>query len=186
MTDMLTPARPVAGVTIRAYRPSDHHDCRLLWAELTTHRQGLYGESPREADPGAGFEEYLTQLNLSGMWVADTGTNVGGFVGLMLDGRSGAIDPVVVAETMRGRGIGRALLSTVVGEARRRGLRRLSVSPSARDLAALHSLHAAGFGTVATVTLAYDLTGRRSGGAAPGTSDDAGSTLDLYDLRFDI
>ncbi|MCI0660920.1 MAG: GNAT family N-acetyltransferase, partial [Acidobacteria bacterium] len=65
------------------------------------------------------------------------------------------VDPVVVTATMRGRGIRRALVATVADEARRRGLHRLSVSPPVRDVAALHSLHAAGFATLATVTLAF-------------------------------
>jgi GNAT superfamily N-acetyltransferase len=178
MTEMLTPERAVAGVTIRPYRPSDHNDCRRLWAELTRHRHGLYAEATRETDAGAGFEEYLTQLNLSGMWVADGGRGVVGFVGLMLDGRAGEVDPVVVADGMRGRGIGHALLAKVVDEARRRGLRRLTVSPSVRDIAALRSLHTAGFATVASVTLAYNL------GAPSGAPQGQDATLDLHHLRF--
>jgi hypothetical protein len=69
------------------------------------------------------------------------------------------------------------LLSTVAAEARRRGLSRLSVSPSARDHAALRSLRAAGFGAVSTVTLSLALT---RGGRSGGTEE----PLDLYDLRF--
>jgi GNAT superfamily N-acetyltransferase len=179
MTETLASARTMPGVTIRPYRPSDHNDCRRLWAELIRHQQSLYGEASRETDAGAGFEEYLTQLNLSGMWVAEAGRGVVGFIGLMLDGRAGEVDPVVVADGMRGRGIGRALLGKVVDEARRRGLRRLTVSPSVRDEVALRSLHAAGFDTVATVTLAYDL------GASPATPAGPDSTLELHHLRFD-
>lgn len=169
-----------AGVTIRPYRPLDHNACRRLWAELTEHREALYGEEGG-GDAGAGFEEYLTQLNLSGMWVADTAEyGVAGFVGLMLDGRAGEVEPVVVTASMRGRGIGRALLATVAEEARRRGLNRLTVSPPARDQAALRTLHAAGFDTVASVTVSYPLT------AAAARSTGRDSTLDLYDLRFEI
>ena len=179
MTETLTPTRTQPGVTIRPYRPSDHNDCRRLWAELTRHRHGLYGEAGRESDAGAGFEEYLTQLNLSGMWVAEGGRGVVGFIGLMLDGRAGEVDPVVVADGLRGRGIGHALLDKVVDEARRRGLRRLTVSPSVRDLAALRSLHNAGFATVASVTLAYNL------GTSPVAPAGQDATLDLHHLRFD-
>ncbi len=113
------------------------------------------------------------------MWVAEADRGVAGFVGLMLDGRAGEVEPVVVADGMRGRGIGRALLATVVDEARRRGLRRLTVSPPVRDVAALRSLHTAGFDTVATVTLAYDL------GRSAGTSSGPDGALDLRGLRFD-
>jgi GNAT superfamily N-acetyltransferase len=183
MTETLTATRRPPGVTIRGYRPSDHNACRRLWAELTEHLQQLYGEQPAEdADLGAGFEEYLTQLNLSGMWVAeDAEVGVAGFVGLMLDGRAGEVDPVVVTRSLRGRGIGRALLARVADEASRRGLARLTVSPSVRDESALRALHAAGFGTVATVTLSYAVSGR---GAR--TSPQRDSSLDLFDLHFDL
>jgi len=183
MTEALTASRNLHGVSIRAYRPSDHNACRRLWAELTEHRRGLYGEHSRGGpETGAGFEEYLTQLNLSGMWVADhVEEGVAGFVGLMLDGRAGEVDPVVVTASMRGRGIGRALLAKVADEARRRGLHRLTVSPSVRDVSALRTLHTSGFGTVSTVTLSYDLA------ATPGgTPPPQDATLALYDLHFGV
>jgi GNAT superfamily N-acetyltransferase len=173
-------------VTVRPYRPSDHGACRGLWAELTEHRSRLYGRRPHESDAGSGFEEYLTQLNLSGMWVADEGDEqVVGFVGVMLDGRAGEVDPIVVTAAMRGRGIGRAMLATVVGEARRRGLTRLTVSPPTRDESALRALHVAGFSTLASVTVSYDLR-ERSAGAANVAGATTESTLDLFDLRFDV
>jgi GNAT superfamily N-acetyltransferase len=182
MTETLPDSRTTNGVTIRGYRPADHNSCRRLWAELTEHRDRLFGvAAPGETDAGAGFEEYLTQLNLSGMWVADHDEHgVCGFIGLMLDGRTGAIEPVVVTSPMRGHGIGRALRAKVADESRRRGLRRLTVSPPVRDLAALRALHTAGFGTLATVTLSFDL----GGDGRPAKS--RGSTLELFDLNFDV
>jgi len=166
-------------VTIRSYRPLDHNACRRLWGELAQHRHSLYNlhDDPLEAE--AGFEEYLTQLNLSGMWVAEAADEgIAGFVGLMLDGRVGAVEPVVVTARHRGRGIGRALLAKVADEARRRGLTQLTISPAARDQAALRSLHTAGFETVANVTLSYALT---ASGRVPARD----ASLDLYDLHFD-
>jgi GNAT superfamily N-acetyltransferase len=183
MTETLPTVRKLEGATIRPYRPSDHSACRRLWAELTEYRSALYDDPTRGGpDPGAGFEEYLTQLNLSGMWVADHEEyGVGGFVGLMLEGREGEVEPVVVTSELRGRGIGRALLAKVAEEARRRGLRKLAVSPSVRDASALRTLHAAGFSTIATVTLALDLSS-----APERTSAPHGESLDLYDLQFGV
>ncbi len=196
MTDDGGSAPP--GITLRPYRPADHNACRRLWAELVEHRAQLYqrdgasGESRGTesggtesgtaqsggAKPGgAGFEEYLTRLDLSGMWVAECGGEVVAFVGLTLDGSAGAVDPVVVTREHRGHGIGRSLLATVANEARRRGLRRLTVSPSVRDREALRRLRAAGFGSVSSVTLSYPLT---RGGRSGGTTE----PLNLYDLRF--
>jgi len=180
MTDDGGSAPP--GITLRPYRPADHNACRRLWAELAEHRAQLYrqdgGAESRDTESGgAGFEEYLTRLDLSGMWVAECGGEVVAFVGLTLDGSAGAVDPVVVTRKHRGHGIGRSLLATVANEARRRGLKRLTVSPSVRDHEALRRLHAAGFGSVSSVTLSYPLTrGGRSGGPT--------EPLELYDLRF--
>jgi GNAT superfamily N-acetyltransferase len=172
-------ATQAPAVTVRPYRPSDHSECRALWAQLIEHRRRLYHD-PRLGgrDPGAGFEEYLTRLDLSGMWVADDDAEgVVGFLGLILDGRAGAVDPVVVADAFRGRGVGRAMLARVADEARRRGLAQLTVSPAARDEAALRSLHAAGFATLTSVTLSLDLRGRAGAvsSPAPSTSDGEGA-----------
>ena len=175
MTTEVSPAAQVSALTIRAYRPTDHRECRHLWAELTAADAGLYGLASDD-DSGAAFEEYLTRLDLSGMWVAsDVGGGVVGMVGLLLDGRGGQVEPLVVGSGRRGQGIGRALLSHVAEQARRRGLRQLSISPAARNLDAIRCLHAAGYDALARVTLAIDL-------------DRKGSVLedgmDLYDLRF--
>ena len=186
------------GVRIRPYRAADHKAGRRLWRELVEHRGELYAQPDRsgrgggDGDSGAGFEEYLTRLDLSGLWVADSSADgVVGFVGLTLGGPSGegrgeptagCIDPVVVTRRLRGHGIGRALLATVADEARRRGLTQLTVSPWARDQAALRSLHAAGFGSVSSVTLAYTLA--RPDTPSRGHSAEPDAALDLYDLRF--
>jgi GNAT superfamily N-acetyltransferase len=133
-------------------------------------------ENTGPPDPGAGFEEYLTRLDLSGMWVAQhRDDGVVGFVGLLLQGRAGAVDPVVVASQRRGEGIGRALLEHVADQARRRGLRELSVSPALRNVEAIHCLFRAGYDTVSSVTLTLDLTGRQR---------PAGESLDLHGVRL--
>src|SRR5690242_1498060 len=174
MTTQVSPAKRVPALTIRAYRPTDHRECRQLWAELTAADAGLYGATA-EDDSGAAFEEYLTRLDLSGMWVAaDVGGGIVGMVGLLLDGRGGQVEPLVVAEARRGEGIGRALLSHVADQARRRGLGQLSISPAARNLDAIRCLHAAGYDALARVTLAIDL-GRKGSVYEDG--------IDLHDLR---
>jgi GNAT superfamily N-acetyltransferase len=95
------------------------------------------------------------------MWVAQHEEDgVVGFVGLILHGRAGAVDPVVVTRERRGEGIGRALLRYVGEQARGRGMRELTISPALRNIEAVHSLFRAGFDAAATVTLALDLTGR--------------------------
>lgn len=164
-------------VSIRAYRPSDHRACHSLWAELTEMRRDLYQEPGGGGpDPGAGFEDYLTRLDLSGMWVAEaTEDGVVGFVGLLIlpDG-AGEVSPVVVTQRHRGKGVGTALLQHVADQGRRRSLRRLMVMPDSRNVAAIKCLYRAGYDTLASVRLTLDLTG----------ADKDAEEMDLHGLRF--
>ena len=71
----VSPATQVSALTIRSYRPTDHRECRLLWAEMTAADAGLYGVTS-EDDSGAAFEEYLTRLDLSvDAWVVNGGAS---------------------------------------------------------------------------------------------------------------
>ncbi|MEN3304606.1 MAG: hypothetical protein V7603_808 [Micromonosporaceae bacterium] len=182
--------RSAAPVTIRPYRPLDHRACRQLWAELTEAYREIYDNpSLGGPDPGAGFEEYLTRLDLAGVWVAEhSGEGVVGLIGLVLGGAAvgsalsrrgdepaGEVEPVVVAAHLRGRGIGRELLEYVAGQARRRGMRQLSISPASRNVEAIRCLHAAGYDTLATVTLTVALVA--------GAGADAPS-LDMHGMSF--
>ena len=165
-------------VTIRSYRPLDHRACRELWAELTLAHRVLYGEpAGADNDPGAGFEDYLTRLGIVGIWVADHAEEgVVGLVGLVLSGRRGGeVEPIVVAERVRGTGVGHALLAHVADEARRRDMTRLSVTPDSRNVEAIRSLHAAGYDVMSSITLTMDLTPR-------GQRRQEG--LELHELQF--
>ncbi len=183
-------SRSAVPVTIRPYRPLDHGACRQLWAEFAEAHRDLYADPTLGgADPGAGFEEYLTRLDLSGVWVADHrdegvvgliglvlgGTSVGATVAARSDEPSGEVEPVVVAAHLRGRGIGRELLEYVAAQARRRGMRGLTISPALRNVTAIRCLHAAGYDTLASVTLTMSLVGTPSA-ALP--------ALDVHGQRF--
>lgn len=163
-------------VSIRAYRPTDHNVCRALWAELTEMQRDLYDDPDiGDSDPGVGFEEYLTRLNLSGMWVAEHADDgVIGFVGLTLNGRAGEVYPVVVTQRHRSKGVGTALLAHVAEQARNRSLKQLLVMPESRNVAAIRCLHAAGYDMLAAVRLTLDLTGRTT----------EADEMDVHGLRF--
>jgi GNAT superfamily N-acetyltransferase len=162
-------------VSIRPYRPTDHSACRTLWAEFAGVRRDLYDEPANGGDPGAGFEDYLTRLDLSGMWVAEHPEDgVIGLIGLIMVGRAGEVNPVVVTQRHRGKGVGTALLEHVADQARRRSLKQLAVIPESRNIAAIKTLHGAGFDLLAAVRLTMDLTG-----AVKETSD-----TDVHGLRF--
>ncbi len=162
-------------VSIRPYRPSDHSVCRTLWAEFAEMRRDLYDEPSNGGDPGAGFEDYLTRLDLSGMWVAEHPEDgVIGLIGLILAGRTGEVNPVVVTQRHRTKGVGTALLQHVAEQARKRALRQLAVVPDSRNVAAIKTLHGAGFDLLAALRLTMDLTGTVK------ETDE----IDLHDLRF--
>ncbi len=170
----------MSAVTVRPYRPSDHGAGRRLWSELTRQHRELYGSAASvdavDDDGGAAFEEYLTRLDLSGMWVAEhPDDGVVGLVGLIMRGRAGVVEPVVVTAPHRGRGIGRSLLGHVADEARRRGLAALTISPESRNVEAIRCLHAAGYDVLSSVELTLDL-GRHGRDWQDG--------LQLHDLRF--
>nr|MDT0663154.1 GNAT family N-acetyltransferase [Micromonospora sp. DSM 115978] len=162
---------------IRPYRPADHRAGRQLWVELIEqHRQLYHDPSYGGDDPGAAFEDYLTRLDLSGVWVAEAPEfGVVGLVGLIVSDGGGRIEPVVVSADSRGRGIGRALLGRVADEARRRGLPRLTVTPESRNVAALRCLHSAGYDVLSAIELTLDL---RNG------FDARREGLDLHGLRY--
>jgi GNAT superfamily N-acetyltransferase len=112
-----------------------------------------------------------------GSWVAESRGRVIGLTGLLDRGTSGEVEPVVVAEAARNRGIGGMLISRVVEEARARGHEYLAIRPVARNVAAVRRFHAAGFRTLGEhVDLTMDLAARRHGWL-PGAS--------LHGLGFD-
>lgn len=161
---------------IRSYRPNDHSAARALWAEYTEQHRDLYGVSASAGDPGAGFEEFMTRLDLSGMWVAeDPGDGVVGLIGLIMRGRVGEVEPLVVSTRHRGQGVAQALLNHVAEQGRKRSLARLTISPESRNVSAVKSLHAAGYDVLSAVELSLDLRP---------SAVSAGGEIELMGLRF--
>jgi GNAT superfamily N-acetyltransferase len=112
-------------------------------------------------DPGRSFDTYLATPERTATWVAVIDGAVVGLTGLFDHGDSGEIEPVVVTEAQRGRGIGRVLIDHVIGEARARGYTYLAIRPVARNRAAIATFHAAGFRTLGGhVDLTIDLAPR--------------------------
>ncbi|GAA0563156.1 hypothetical protein GCM10010172_53110 [Paractinoplanes ferrugineus] len=135
----------------------------------------MYGE-PAD-DRGEGFEEYLTRLDLSGLWVADHADDgVIGLVGLTMRGRVGVVEPIVVTVSHRHKGVGRKLLRHVANEAKKRNMTTLTISPDSRNVDAIRSLHAAGYDVLSSVELTLDL------GRHPQERHREG--VELHDMQF--
>jgi GNAT superfamily N-acetyltransferase len=164
-------------VTVRSYRPSDHSAGRRLYAELTLQQHQMYGAAGGRPDDGAPFEEYLTRLDLGGIWVAEHADDgVIGLVGLIMRDRGGEVEPVVVTASHRHKGVGRKLLRHVASEAKKRNMTSLTISPSSRNVDAIRSLHAAGYDVVSSIELTMDLDRHTHEWQTEG--------LELHELQF--
>jgi GNAT superfamily N-acetyltransferase len=151
---------PEPAITIRPYLDADLPACRQLWVELTEAHRVLY-DSPGIGgdDPGAQFDAHLAAVGPGRLWVADAGGRVVGLTGLIVEDGAGEVEPVVVAASHRGRGIGRLLVDRVITEARRLGLRDLNIRAVGRNRQAIAFYHDAGFDTIGYVELLMRLDG---------------------------
>lgn len=145
-------------VTIRPYQRSDLERCRALWIDLTQHHREIYDDASIGGDaPGLYFDEHLARVGPERIWVAEHENEVIGLVGLMLDAEEAEVEPVVVASSHRGRGVGLALVGRAVEEARVLGVRYLSVKPVARNLHAISFFYDAGFQKLGEIEMFMDL-----------------------------
>ncbi|HEY31575.1 MAG TPA: GNAT family N-acetyltransferase [Dehalococcoidia bacterium] len=147
-------------ITIRDYETRDYDACRSLWVELTQHHRDIY-EDPSIGgdDPGHGFDEYLENPRRQSTWVAESEGQVVALAGLLLHSKEeGEVEPVVVSQPYRDRGIGTRLVEHVVKEAKEKGVRFLSIRPVARNERAISLYARLGFSTVGAVELLQDLS----------------------------
>lgn len=159
----LTSAAAAPGVKVRDYTSADHAACRRLWVELTEHHRRIY-EDPAIGgdDPGSGFEDYLAMPERVASWVAESGGRLVGLTGLLDRGTSGEVEPVVVTDPFRSRGIGRLLIERVAAVAAARGYEYLVIRPVARNVDAIRRFYDVGFQTLGGhVDLTMDLGPRR-------------------------
>jgi GNAT superfamily N-acetyltransferase len=144
------PTDPSA-VTIRdADRPGDLGAIAALHGVLYTREYGM--DATMEAGVAAGLAALTLARTSEGddgpgrLWVADDGTRVVGAVGLTRE-ESGRMRLrwVILDPATRGRGVGRALVSTAMAEARRRGATGVYLWTIAGLPAARHLYDEAGF-----------------------------------------
>ncbi len=148
----------MTNVIIRGYEADDLEACRELWAQLVAWHRALYQDPGIGGpDPGRHFDVHLARVGPDHIWVAEVGGQVAGLAGLIRDGAQAELEPLVVGEDFRGRGIGRRLTEVVVAAARESGVRILTVRPTARNEPAVRFFHAAGFDLLGQLELFMDL-----------------------------
>ena len=154
---------------IREYRDTDYSACRDLWRQLTDRHRLIYGDPTIGGDdPGSGLDDYLANPDRRASWVSEINGSVVGLVGIIGSGDGGEVEPVIVADGYRSRGVGRALVARAVSEARQLGIRFLSVQPVARNIEAMSFFIANGFDIVGHVDLFQDLQPERGREWKPG------------------
>jgi GNAT superfamily N-acetyltransferase len=145
-------------ISIRPYEAGDLDQCRRLWEQLTKHHREIYGDLTIGGDePGLFFDKHLVKVGATRIWVAVDEGVVCGIVGLIVAGEEAEIEPVVVMKDHRGDGVGRQLLTHAVAEARRLGVRFLSIAPVARNRRAIELFVREGFATVGRIELFTEL-----------------------------
>ncbi|MCH8816024.1 MAG: GNAT family N-acetyltransferase [Chloroflexi bacterium] len=141
-------------LTVRQYAPSDLEACRDLWRELTQRHRDIYDDQIIGGDnPHLAFDDHLEKPDRADTWVAEQDGQVVAFVSLLADGDEGEIDPIVVRSDLRSQGIGTRLLRLTIDEARRRGVRSLSIRPVARNVEAIALYHEIGFRTLGHIDM---------------------------------
>ncbi len=142
---------------VRPYESRDLEACRALWVELTEwHREIYAAPTIGGDDPGAQFDEHLARVGAERLWVAEEDGRVVGLTGLIHDDETTEVEPVVVSRELRGSGVGRQLVETVIAAAREAGIKQLAVRPVGRNANAIRFFGAMGFGTIGHIQLFMD------------------------------
>jgi len=144
-------------IIIRPYKPEDLVSCRALWVELTEWHRTIY-QSPGIGglDPGRLFDEHLSRVGPEHIWVAEVSGRVVGLAGLIASEGEAELEPLVVSEAYRGKGIGQPLAEAVIAAARTSGVHLIKVRPVARNALAIQFYHELGFDILGQVELFMD------------------------------
>ena len=146
---------------IRKYGAEDYLQCRALWRELTEwHRQIYDAPEIGEDTPEDAFDTHLTKFGSDCLWVAIHGSEVVGLNGLIIKENEAEVEPLIVSQSYRRRGIGTQFLDTVLIKTRKFSIRYLNVRPVARNMGAVHFFHHYGFNTIGHIELFIDLKQR--------------------------
>jgi GNAT superfamily N-acetyltransferase len=144
---------------IRKFQDDDTEECRGLWRELTEWHRKIYqdpnigGEHPEHQ-----FDEHLSKVGSERLWVAAYDSKVVGLVGLVVEDEEAEIEPLIVSENYRGKGIGKKILEAVISETRKLHVKFLTVRPVARNTQAIKFLYKQGFVNLGHIDVILDLS----------------------------
>ena len=130
-----------------------------MWRELTEwHREVYQDPTIGEPHPEDYFDEHLAEVGPNRLWVAIHNSQVVGLVGLIVKDEEAEVEPLIVSQAYRYKGIGTQLIGKVVSEARSMGVRFLNVRPVARNVQAINFLYHQGFKNLGHIQLFLDFS----------------------------
>lgn len=144
---------------IRKFQSADTIVCRKLWGELTEWHRKIY------QDPNIGgkhpehhFDEHLLKVGSERLWVATCNSKVVGLTGLIVKDEEAEIEPLIVSKSYRCKGIGKKLLEATISEARKLGVKFLTVRPVARNIQAIKFFYTQDFKNLGHIDMILDLS----------------------------
>jgi N-acetylglutamate synthase-like GNAT family acetyltransferase len=148
---------------IRDYQDPDFSACCSLWEELAQYHRKIYEDPSIGGDDlGRGFELYLNNAQRRATWVVEAEGRVVACAGLIVDihgnGEEAEIEPVIVSGNYRRKGIGAKLIRYATQEAKKLGVRSLSIRPVLRNVEAIHLFVREGFNLVGYIDLFQNLS----------------------------
>ena len=161
-------------IVIRNFQSNDLDACRDLWRELVDWHRVLYddytigGEYPRDH-----FEKHLSRVGKERIWVAFSDSKMVGLMGLIVKEDEAEIEPLIISQEYRQKGIGTKLIDTAIAVTRSLGLTSLSVRPVLRNLDALLFFYRRGFKTLGQIELFMSLSKK-----------EFKNNIDLFNISF--
>ena len=130
-----------------------------MWRELTEWHRKIYqdpnigGKHPEQQ-----FDEHILKVGSERLWVATYNSKVVGLTGLMVEDEEAEIEPLIVSKNYRDKGIGKKLFEVAISEARRLGVKFITVRPVARNVQAIKFFYSQGFKNLGHIDMILDLS----------------------------
>jgi N-acetylglutamate synthase-like GNAT family acetyltransferase len=139
---------------IRNYTADDIDVCRSLWAEMVQRHRDIYKDQTIGGDdPGLEFDKHVQLVGSDNTWLVESEGNVIGFTSLIRKKQEAEIEPIVISNEHRGKGVGKLLVEHAVEEAKKQGILCLYVRPVARNKEAISFFRDCGFRIVGHIQL---------------------------------
>jgi N-acetylglutamate synthase-like GNAT family acetyltransferase len=140
------------------------------------HRDIYDDQSIGGDDPGLEFDQHLERVGPESIWIAEIDGEIVGFTSLIMKDQEAEIEPIIVANKHRDKGVGERLVRHAVEKAKKQKVLYIYVKPVARNKEAISFFYDCGFKTIGHIQLFMWL-----GESAPSAWKDG---LDIFGKTF--